>query len=66
MRKFRKDDFIVHVIKQTKCGKKCFDRIGALLISSKKYIRGKNRLERKIYYCNICKAFHVTKSLNIR
>ena len=48
----------------TKCNKKKFDKIGAMLALAKanKLASGGNfnRREHRIYYCEHCKAWHLT------
>lgn len=51
-----------------KCGKNCYSKLKAMLVLSRtnnKYVE-KRRQECRKYYCNICKAFHLTKMKNYK
>lgn len=47
-----------------KCNKVKYDKIGAMLaLASCKSRKAKSyRLERRYYYCKLCKAYHLTKT----
>lgn len=49
-----------------KCNKKKYDHISAMLALAKvKHLPEGKRMERRQYFCNFCKAFHLTSELLI-
>lgn len=41
-----------------KCGKRCYDKIGAMLKLATRRKNGGD--EQRIYWCYICKSYHLT------
>lgn len=43
------------------CNKKCYDKIGAMFaLSQCKHFGSAKRNEKRIYFCPICKKWHLT------
>jgi hypothetical protein len=54
---------------ELKCKKKKFDRIKALIVianANKPSQTNFNRKEKRIYFCTICKYFHVTSKNKLK
>jgi len=44
-----------------RCRKKCFDKIGAMLaVAEAKHSPDTRRLEERYYWCEQCRAYHLT------